>query len=269
MPSPASARSRPLPTVAALLLALAAAMGPGLTAARAEPVQGLVLPFREVSVASPVEEIIREVLVEEGDVVAEGQVLARLADEKERLDVEQYQKLIERREFEARGAEALLKDKMTSQEAALEKKTDLELARIQHGIAQVRLAEKTIRAPLAGIVVKKYKDSGEAVDRVERMFEVVNLDQVYVQFYLEPALLDRVQQGQRVAVRILRGGSEEAREAEVSFVDPRIDAASGLFRVKLLLANPDHAIKAGLRAVADFGGAGRGGAGAERGGAER
>ena len=40
--------------------------------------------------------------------------------------------------------------------------------------------------------------------------------------------------------------------AVVSFVDPRIDAASGLFRVKLLLDNPDHEIKAGMRGFAEF-----------------
>jgi multidrug efflux pump subunit AcrA (membrane-fusion protein) len=38
----------------------------------------------------------------------------------------------------------------------------------------------------------------------------------------------------------------------VSFIDPRIDAASGLFRVKLLLDNPNHDIKAGMRAQGDF-----------------
>ena len=41
-------------------------------------------------------------------------------------------------------------------------------------------------------------------------------------------------------------------EAAVSFIDPRIDAASGLFRVKLLLDNPNHDIKAGMRGEADF-----------------
>jgi len=40
--------------------------------------------------------------------------------------------------------------------------------------------------------------------------------------------------------------------AEVSFVDPRIDAASGLFQVKLQLDNPGHEIKAGMRGQADF-----------------
>jgi multidrug efflux pump subunit AcrA (membrane-fusion protein) len=39
---------------------------------------------------------------------------------------------------------------------------------------------------------------------------------------------------------------------KVSFIDPRIDAASVLFRVKVLLDNKDHKIKAGMRGVADF-----------------
>ena len=41
-------------------------------------------------------------------------------------------------------------------------------------------------------------------------------------------------------------------KAKVSFIDPRIDAASQLFRVKLLLDNPNHEIKAGMSGLADF-----------------
>jgi RND family efflux transporter MFP subunit len=241
---------KPLPHP--LLPALAALCTLVCRQAPAAPAHGLVLPFREVSVASPVQEIIREVAVEEGDAVEQGQLLARLADEKETLDVEQYEKLIERREFEAKGAEALLKDRMTSQDAALEKKTELEMARIQHAIAVERLKEKSIRAPLSAIVVKKHKESGEAVDRVEPLIDLVNIDKVYIQFYLDPSLLPRLREGQEFEVSIQTGEGAETRRAAISFVDPRIDAASGLFRVKLLLDNPDHRIKAGMRAEADF-----------------
>lgn len=224
------------------------------SALRAEDTQGLVLPFKLVSVSSPVmQDIIREIRVEEGDVVKEGQVLAQLDNAKEALDVEQYSKMIQRREFEAKGIDALFKDKMVSQEVALEKKTDLELTRIQKKAAVERFEEKTIKAPLSGIVVKKYKEAGEAVDRVEKLFDIINIDKVYLQFYLDPKLMDSVKVGAKVPVRFdLPAASKGSYSAEISFVEPRIDAASGLFRVKLLLDNQDHQIKAGMHCVADF-----------------
>lgn len=233
------------PLFASLLLA-------GLAAAHAEEIQGLVLPFKQVSVASPVlQEVVDSVLVEEGDLVKEGQVIVQLRAEKEALQVEQYKKLVEQREFTAKGAETLSKEKMMSREAALEKVTEMELAKIQLRQADVALKEKTIKSPLNGVVVKKYKEAGESVDRVEKLVDIVSIDQVYVQFYLDPKLMTSLKVDQAIPVRfpVL---VDQKFDGKISFVDPRIDAGSGLFRVKVIIDNPNHVIKPGMRGNADF-----------------
>ncbi|MEQ1859305.1 MAG: efflux RND transporter periplasmic adaptor subunit [Chthoniobacteraceae bacterium] len=220
--------------------------------ARAEDIQGLVVPFKQVSVASPVlQEVVDSVLVEEGDTVTEGQVIVQLRAEREGLQVEQDKKLVEQREFSAKGAAALLKEKMMSREAVLEKETEMEMAKIKLRASEYSFREKTIRSPLNGIVVKKYKEAGESVDRVEKLVDIVSIDQVFVQFYLDPKLLTSVKVEQVVPVRFPVIG-EQKFDAKISFVDPRIDAGSGLFRVKLLVENPGHVIKPGMRGVADF-----------------
>ena len=221
--------------------------------ARSEDVQGLVIPFKQVSVASPVlQEVVDAVLVEEGDSVKEGQAIVQLRAERESLQVEQDKKLVEQKDFVAKGAAALLKEKMMSREAVLEKETDLELAKIRLRASEYALKEKTIRSPINGIVVKKYKEPGESVDRVEKLVDVVSLDQVYVQFYLDPKLMTSVKVDQVIFVRFPVIGDQKF-EARVSFVDPRIDAGSGLFRVKLLVENSNRVIKPGMRGTADFG----------------
>ena len=239
--------------LSASLLYAGIGMGLCLSQIHAQESQGLVLPFKLVSVSSPVvQDIIREIAVEEGDVVREGQVLAQLESAKEALDVEQYNKLIERRSFESKGVEALLKDKMVSREAALEKTTDLELTKIQLRVAAERLAEKTIKAPLSGTIVKKYKEAGEAVDRVEKLFDIINIDKVYIQFYLDPKLMDSVKVGDNIPLKFDAPLAGSKHAGVVSFVEPRIDAASGLFRLKLLMDNPNHEVKAGMHCTADF-----------------
>ena len=221
--------------------------------ARAEDTQGLVIPFKSVSVASPVlQEVVEAVLVEEGDAVTDGQVLVKLRSEKEKFEVEEAEKRVELFEFTAKGQQALLAEKMGSKDAALKSKTELELARIGREAALVRLHEKTIRSPLAGIVVKKYKEAGESVDRVEKLLDLVNIDQVFVQFYLDPKLWTALKNEQQVTVKFPVIGDQEFT-GKISFIDPRIDAGSNLFRVKVLLENKDHRIKAGMRGTADFG----------------
>jgi membrane fusion protein, multidrug efflux system len=221
--------------------------------ALAAPVQGTIIPFKTVSVSSPVlQEVITDVLVEESSVVKEGDVVVQLRNEREALDVKISEKLIELKTFVARGQERLFKEQMGSEEKALEAKTDLELARLQLEAKKVALNEKTIRAPLSGIVVKKHKERGEAVDRVEKLVDIINIDQVYAQFFLAPAQRSAVKQGQTVKVKVADADGAEF-DGKITFVDPRNDAASGLVRVKVLIENSGHRIKPGMQGAAEFG----------------
>jgi membrane fusion protein (multidrug efflux system) len=224
-----------------------------LATLRADPVQGVVFPIKTVQVSSPVlQEVITEVLVEEGTEVRDGQIIVQLRNEREKLDVELSKKLIELKTFIARGQEKLYKEKMGSEEKALEAKTDLELATLQQSSKEIALREKTVRAPISGVVVKKYKEAGESIDRAEKLMDIVNIETVYVQFYLAPSLRKSVQQDQAIRVRILDLEGAEF-DGKVTFIDPRNDAASGLVRVKAQIENKDRRIKPGMKGSAEFG----------------
>ncbi|HEX4085589.1 MAG TPA: efflux RND transporter periplasmic adaptor subunit [Chthoniobacteraceae bacterium] len=223
-------------------------------ASRAEEVQGLVLPFKQVSVSSPVlQDNVKDIEVDEGSQVKQGDVLAHLLNDREELEVKRCELLVRRAEFEYNGLKTLADEKLATKDSELEKETDLDAAKLELQLANVALAEKTIKSPLSGIVVHRYKEPGESVDRMEKLFDIVNIDQVYIQFYLEPSLIEKLNVGDKVAVRFpAHNNGLKDYIATVAFIDPRIDAASGLFRIKLLLDNPNHEIRAGMRGEADF-----------------
>jgi membrane fusion protein, multidrug efflux system len=219
----------------------------------AEPVPGLVYPAATVQVSSPVPmEIIQEILVEEGSKVTTDQVLVRLRDDREKMDVRISEKAIELKQFIARGHERLFKEKMGSEEKALEARTDLELTKIQFEAKQLALSEKTIKSPINGIVVKKYKQAGEMATQQTPLLEIIDIDTVDVTFYLAPALRKTVSEGQSIRVKVADLDGREF-DGKVSFVDPRNDAGSGLVRVKVKIENKDHPIKAGMKCLATFG----------------
>ena len=223
-------------------------------AAFADDVQGLVMPFKQVSVSSPVlQDNVKDIEVDEGSQVKQGDVLAHLLNDREELEVKRCVLLVKHAQFEYDGLKTLADEKLATKESELEKETDLESAKLQLDLANVALTEKTIKSPLSGIVVKRYKEPGESVDRMEKLFDIVNIDQVYIQFYLEPSLIEKLNVGDKIDVHFpAHNNGLQQFVATVAFVDPRIDAASGLFRVKLLLDNPKHEIRAGMRGEADF-----------------
>jgi membrane fusion protein (multidrug efflux system) len=220
---------------------------------RAELTQGIVKPLKIVAVPSPVlQEIISEVNVEEGTEVQEGQVLVQLRNDREKLDVQLSEKLIDLKRFIAIGQEKLFQEKMGSEEKAREARTELEIAELTMQAKRVTLEEKTIRAKISGVVVKKYKEAGEAVDRAEKLLDVMNYDQVLVEFYVKPELRKTLNANDKAHVKVVELDNADV-EGKIDFIDPRNDAASGLVRIKVLVDNKDHRIKPGMKSTADFG----------------
>src|SRR5436190_19588092 len=67
----------------------------------AEPlsVEGLILPFRQIRLSSPVEAIVRKIEVKEGDKVATGQVLAVLYSPLDLLEADRAEKILAKAEY--------------------------------------------------------------------------------------------------------------------------------------------------------------------------
>lgn len=243
MPTFAVRRIFTLVTAAAVTLA---------AQAQALRFDGLVLPFKEVIVSAPVQSTIQSLHYKEGDTVKAGAVLARLYGRIEELDMQRAKAALEKREFDFKGSKNLYADKIISEDEALKNKIELELARLQAEQAAELFNQRTIVAPIDGLVVERMREIGESVTATQPMFRLVDIDQVYVQFYLHSEQLVRLHVGDTVQVRCASGGTGAGTTTtfagKIDFIDPRVDAASGLLRVKVLVPNPEHAIKPGLRA---------------------
>ncbi len=211
--------------------------------------EGTVIPFESVTVSSPVEEIIVAIPVNEGDVVAKDSVLAELRNEQEQLELKRYDKLMIRAKFEADAAQRLFESGSGTESDAIQSRTELERLESERALVELRLREKIIRSPIDGIVVDKLLEAGESVDRVEDMFEVINIERVFIRFYVDANLLKSIKEGHELKVKFPLLGDRDSISASVAFIDSRIDPASGLVEMKLLADNPDQSIKAGMRAL--------------------
>lgn len=239
MPSPLRARH-------AALLALAL-LG-SLPAVAAGSFDALILPFKEVVVAAPVQSRIDEIDFEEGDTVKAGDVLARLYARIEELDMERAKTALEKKEFDYKSSKNLYTDKIISEDDALKDKIELDLARLQYQQATEIFEQRTLRSPIDGLVVDRLREVGESVSATQPMFRLVDISQVYVQFYVHAAESTTMKVGDVVTVTCPGTGIEGRFTGKIAFIDPRVDAASGLMRVKVLVPNHDRLIKPGLRA---------------------
>ncbi len=110
------------------------------------------------------------------------------------------------------------------------------------------LEKKSVHAPFDGVVTRHMRAVGEATDNYLPLLTLVDLSKVYLETYLPANRLRDVQPGQTVEVTVpdLPGRSSRA---PIDYIAPVIDPASGEFRVKIVLANDDHALRSGMGAV--------------------
>lgn len=220
-----------------------------VAALSAEVFDGLVLPFREVTVGSPVETRIDALEVREGDVVKEGDLLVRLYSGLEELEVKRAAAAVEKREFDAASSEDLYKDKLVSEDEALQARIELDLAKLMQKMAEEQVNLRRLKAPIDGVVVERLREAGDMVQLSEPIFVILDLKQVYVQFYVRAEKLSELSIGGQAEVTFPSLGQDEPVVGTIDYIDPRVDAASGLSRVRVLLQNKNGEIKVGVRAL--------------------
>ena len=220
-----------------------------LSAVHSREVVGMVLPFKEVVVSAATENTVQVMSVEIGDTVKEGDVLAQLDSRIHELQVKRYEKVLLMSNSTYQSTSQLVKDDIISREEALKAEIERDLAKNQLEVANVELSKQKVLSPLDGTVVEILKDEGETVKKAEDLFVIINIDKVFLQLFLSAGDVYSIKQGQEVDVHFPIMPSKKKFKGQVYFIDPRIDATSGLLRTRILIPNPTHEIRAGMRGL--------------------
>ena len=209
----------------------------------------MVEPSAEVNVGTPVDGVLDAVLADRGDMVKAGQVLARLSSGVEQAAVDLQSA---KAEFGARKRarnEELRRKELLSQQELDELNTELQLAELELKERQEQLKLRAVMSPVNGVVVDRYRQRGDLVKQ-ERIFRVAQLDPLHVEAVVPASRFGRISAGQTYDVQLQLAGGRV--KAQVSQVDRVIDAASGTFRVRLVLPNPKFQIPPGQRCQVSF-----------------
>ena len=201
--------------------------------------------FAEADVIAKVEGEIREVLVEEGDTVEKGQVLARLDGDRLRLELNESSARLNKmqRDFQ-RNKE--LREKGLLSEGDFEKiRYDLEALQAAFNLASLELDYTQIRAPISGVVSERYIKLGNTVRIGEPMFRVTGFDPLVAYMHIPEREFRRISAGQPVAIDIDALAGEDFI-ATVTRVSPIVDPGTGTFKITIEIRDETLRIKPGM-----------------------
>ena len=207
-------------------------------------------PNTKIEVSAAVSGVLSHVLVQRGDRVKRGQVLARLVSGLERATVELAKAQVEFGKRKAIRNEDLYNKELISIHEKDEMDTEILISSLQLKQAQEQLKLRRITSPISGVVVERDKDPGEYVE-TEPLLTVVSLDPLNVEVVVPAEHIGTIKKGMHGKVSTV-GPASKAYNARVILIDQVIDAASGTIRVRLALPNPKNKIPAGLNCYVKF-----------------
>ncbi|WP_438865401.1 efflux RND transporter periplasmic adaptor subunit [Neptunicella sp.] len=191
--------------------------------------------------------IIHEIMVEEGDYVEKGQVLAKLETERYRLNLLKAQANLVGIEKELSKIKDVYQKKLVSDDTYDKLVAQYASAKASLELAQLDLEETTILAPISGFIAERNAKVGNLTESFqrERMFHIVQQKQLYGIVHLPEKELSRVHKGQHASLN-LTALSDQIVNASVERISPVIDAKTGTFKVTLSVPNQSNTLKAGM-----------------------
>ena len=188
---------------------------------------------------------VRRILVEEGDRVQAGQVLAQLDDRQLRLQAAQTRAALAKAERDFNRQVELHNKGLVSAGAFENLKYDLDNFRAADDIARLNLSYSEIRAPFSGIVSTRHIKLGQEIAIGAKIFRVTDPTPLKASVFIPERELARLKIGQSatIAVDALAG---RAFPAIVKLVSPTVDAATATFKVTLEVNDPKGDLKPGM-----------------------
>jgi len=129
---------------------------------------------------------------------------------------------------------------------------DLDLARIQVEQAKValelagtRLADCTIKAPISGIISKRFAHAGSLVGPTQPLVSIVDVDTVKLLTHVSDEDIGLVKLTQRVGVKVDTYLDRVFEVKEIN-ISPVMDPLSRKIEVEIKISNPDYLMKPGM-----------------------
>lgn len=206
---------------------------------------------REAKLVSEVAGTVLELLVEEGDRVQQGQVLARVDAAHSRLQLREAEADLQRRRNEVDRGDKLLERRLIPATTQDQAQSDYAVRRAEVALARVSVAKAEIRAPFAGVVTRRWIKQGQLLAANAPVFDMADFSELRAELRVPERDASALASGQPVSFTVdaLSGSRFDAR---ITRVAPIVDGDSGTVKVTIGIDNRDGTLRPGLFARMDI-----------------
>lgn len=206
---------------------------------------------RESIVLTPkVADTIRRLRFESGDRVRAGQVLVEMSSVEQAADMAEARAANQAAQEDLRRTQELFNRGFASQARldTVQAAADAAAARLNAGGS--RIADRTIRAPFAGVVGLRLASPGQYVRPGDQIGTLDDTSEIKLDFTVTETQIARIVQGVTLVARTA-AYPDRTFTGTIANVDSRVDPATRTVRVRAMLPNEDGTLRPGMLMTVD------------------
>ena len=212
---------------------------------------GSIAANEMVELKTETEGIVQEILFDEGQPVAKGQLLIRLDDTKLAAALAESESNLKLSTANFERAKQLFKDTLISKQEYDQAAATYELNLATLELKKRQLKDTRVNAPFAGTTGARSVSPGQVITKDTVLTTLVDLDPVKVEVNVPERYLQRLTIGQALEFSVAAFPGQKFK-GEVYFISPQINENLRTALVKARIPNPDHKLRGGMFASLDL-----------------
>lgn len=200
---------------------------------------------QDVQVVARSTGLLQTLLVEEGDMVIKGQLLAQLDVEQLSLEVEQLDATSKKLKKELNRQKSLFTRKLGTSDALDRAKFEYQSQQAQFKLSKLKLNYASIKAPISGVVTERLVKQGNLINNNDILFKIVDPATLVAVLYLPEKELFNVKKNQKILLAV-DALNNQIIHGTIDRIRPSIDVSTGTFKVVAKLNNPAQILQSGM-----------------------
>lgn len=201
---------------------------------------------RESILLTPkVADTIRAIRFDSGERVRRGQVLVEMSSVEQAADLAEARASHQAAQEELRRTQELFDRGFASQARLDTVRAGAEAAEARFNAGGSRIADRTIRAPFAGVVGLRTASPGQYVRPGDQIGTLDDVAEIKLDFDVPETQIARIRNGVEIVARTA-AYPDRTFAGHISNVDSRIDPNTRTVRVRAMLPNQDEALRPGM-----------------------
>jgi len=199
----------------------------------------------EAIVVANLSGMIEQVLVEEGDKVIEGQVLALLDNRQYKFEVQRAEASLKKLENDYKRSKDLFKKGLISSESFDDKSFQYEQQKASLELAKLNLNFTEIKASISGVVSQRMIKQGNMIATTASMFTITDFDPLLAVLYVPEHEMGKIKPNQKTNFKV-DAFNDEIFTGTVLRVSPIVDPQTGTFKVTIAVSDKSDRLRPGM-----------------------